>query len=70
MGQMVIVFLKKRELLYYYESPEVYTNIVFENITTMPLELCAGIKRTIEKTSDVTVVDTPEYGDHIRPLSD
>ena len=50
--------------------PEVYTNMVFENIPTMPLELCAGIKRTIKKTLDVTVVDTPEYGDHIRPLSD
>ena len=28
---------------------EVYTNMVFENIPTMPLELRAGIERTVSK---------------------
>ena len=50
--------------------PEVYTNMVFENIPTIPLELRACIKRSIKKTSDVDVVDNPEFGSHSGPLSD
>ena len=30
-----------------FKSAEVYTNMVFENIPTMPLQLYAGIDRTI-----------------------
>ena len=49
--------------------PEVCIIVVFENIPTMRLELHASIERTIQKTADVTVVDNPEYGVHIVPLS-
>ena len=50
--------------------PEVYTNMVSENIPTIPLELRARIEIIIKKTSNVTVVDNPECGAHIGPLSD
>ena len=50
--------------------PEVYTNMVFENISTMTLDLRAGIKITIKKPDDVTVVYNPEDSAHIGPLSD
>ena len=49
--------------------PKVYTNTVLKNNSTMPLELRAGIERTILKTDDVTVVYNPEDGAHIEPLS-
>ena len=41
-----------------------------ENIPTMPLELRPGIEITIKTTADVFVVDNPEDGAHIGPLSD
>ena len=47
--------------------PEVYTNILFQNVSTLSLELCDGIKRNIKK-SVVTVVDNPEDSAHIGTL--